>query len=189
MNESENKNRETRIKQQKQLFWKRTWILIALVLVITILFVALKNKATGTRIDVNTFKTELGAGHIKEVYFEKDKVQVYYVSGEAHWLYYARGTVEQEDILASIISMGDKMPSYQYGTTTTISIISILYPLLMIGITIAFFSFLLKRLKGGNDKSFEFVKSRARVMPSKTKFSDVAGEDEEKQSLKMLLIS
>ena len=183
MNESENKNRDTRIKQHKQLFWKRTFILIALVLVITIVFVAIKNKATGTRIDVNTFKTELGAGHIKEVYFEKDKVQVYYVSGEAHWLYYARGTVEQEDILASIIAMGDKMPSYQYGTTTTISIISILYPLLMLGITIMFFTFLLKRLKGGNDKSFDFVKSRARVSASKTKFSDVAGEDEEKAEL------
>ena len=183
MNEQENKNRDTRINQHKRLFWKRTFLLIALVLVITIVFVAIKNKATGTRIDVNTFKTELGAGHIKEVYFEKDKVQVYYVSGEAHWLYYARGTVEQEDILASIIAMGDKMPSYQYGTTTTISIISILYPLLMIGITIMFFMFLLKRVKGGNDKSFEFVKSRARVSASKTKFSDVAGEDEEKAEL------
>ncbi len=183
MNESENKNRDTRIKQHKQLFWKRTFILIALVLVITIAFVAIKNKATGTRIDVNTFKTELGAGHIKEVYFQKEKVQVYYVSGEAHWLYYARGTVEQEDILASILAMGDKMPSYQYGTTTTISIISILYPLLMLGITIMFFTFLLRRVKGGNDKSFDFVKSRARVSASKTKFSDVAGEDEEKAEL------
>jgi len=183
MNESENKNRDTRIKQHKQLFWKRTFILIALVLVITIAFVAIKNKATGTRIDVNTFKTELGAGHVKEVYFQKEKVQVYYVSGEAHWLYYARGTVEQEDILASILAMGENMPSYQYGTTTTISIISILYPLLMLGITIMFFTFLLKRVKGGNDKSFDFVKSRARVSASKTKFSDVAGEDEEKAEL------
>ena len=183
MNEQENKNRDTRIKQHKQLFWKRTFILIALVLVFTIAFIAIKNKATGTRIDVNTFKTELGAGHIKEVYFEKNKVQVYYVNGDAHWLYYARGTVEQEDILASIIAMGDKMPSYQYGTTTTVSIISILYPLLMLGITIAFFAFLLKRVKGGNDKSFDFVKSRARVSASKTKFADVAGEDEEKAEL------
>ena len=183
MNEQENKNRDTRIKQHKQLFWKRTFILIALVLVFTIAFIAIKNKATGTRIDVNTFKTELGAGHIKEVYFEKNKVQVYYVNGDAHWLYYARGTVEQEDILASILAMGDKMPSYQYGTTTTVSIISILYPLLMLGITIAFFAFLLKRVKGGNDKSFDFVKSRARVSASKTKFADVAGEDEEKAEL------
>ena len=185
MNESENKNRETRIKQQKQLFWKRTWILIAVVLVITVLFVVMKNKAAGTKIDVPTFETELNAGHIKEIYFEKEKVQVYYVNGEAHWMYYLRGSVEQEDILAAIKSLPAdvKTPSYQYGTTTTVSILNILYPVLMIGITIMFFIFLMKRVKGENNKSFEFVKSRARVTPSKTKFSDVAGEDEEKAEL------
>lgn len=184
MNESENKNRDTRIKQQKQIFWKRTWILIAVVLVITILFVAMKNKATGTQIDIPKFKTELSAGHVKEVYFQKDKVQVYYVSGEAHWFYYLRGSVEQEDILNAIKALpANSMPAYHYGTTTTISILNILYPLLMIGISIMFFTFLLKRVKGENNKSFEFVKSRARVTPSKTKFSDVAGEDEEKAEL------
>ena len=41
----------------------------------------------------------------------------------------------------------------------------------------------LKRIGGDNNKSFDFVKSRARVYPSKTKFSDVAGEDEEKAEL------
>ena len=58
MNEIENKNRETRIKQQKNLFWKRTFILLALILVITIAFVAMKSNATGTRIDINTFETK-----------------------------------------------------------------------------------------------------------------------------------
>jgi len=185
MNESENKNRETRIKQQKQLFWKRTFILIAVVLVITVLFVVLKNKATGTKIDVNTFEKELTAGHIKEIYFEEEKVQMYYVSGEAHWMYYARGTVEEEIVLSMLHSLPSdvKTPSYHFGTTTTISILNILYPVLMIGITIMFFIFLLRRVKGENNKSFEFVKSRARVTPSKTKFADVAGEDEEKAEL------
>ena len=182
MNESENKNREIRIKQQKNLFWKRTFILLALVLVITIVFAAMKSKATGTRIDINTFETELNAGHIKEIYFEEERVQIYYVNGDAHWMYYARGTVEQ-DVLLSKINALDKKPSYSYGTTTTISIINILYPLLMMSISIFFLIFLLKRFKGENNKSFEFVKSRARVTPSKTKFSDVAGEDEEKAEL------
>ncbi len=186
MNESENKNRETRIRQQKSLFWKRTFILIALVLIITIVFAAMKNNATGTKIDVNTFEKELNAGHIKEIYFDEEKVQVYYVSGEAHWLYYDRGGVEQADFIEMIKALdfkGIEKPIYHYGTTTTISIISILYPILMLGISIAFLVFLLRRFKGENNKSFEFVKSRARVTPSKTKFSDVAGEDEEKAEL------
>ena len=42
MKETENKNRETRIKQQKNLFWKRTFWLIGLVLVITLAFVLMK---------------------------------------------------------------------------------------------------------------------------------------------------
>lgn len=183
MNESENKNRETRIKQQKRLFWKRTFICIALVLIITIIFVAVKNKATGTKIDINTFETELSAGHIKEIYFEEERVQIYYVSGEAHWMYYARGTVEEELLLEKINSLSIEKPSCYYGTTTTISILNILYPVLMIAITIAFFVILIKKVKGENNKSFDFVKSRARVTPSKTKFSDVAGEDEEKAEL------
>lgn len=183
MNEQENKNRDARIKQQKQLFWKRAIICLVLILAITIIFVAMKNKATGTKINVNTFEEELSAGHIKEVYFENDKVQVYYVNGDAHWLYYARGTSEQDILMQMILAMGDNKPVYQYGTTTTISILNILYPVLMIGISIAFFVFLFKRVKGENNKSFEFVKSRARVTPSKTKFSDVAGEDEEKAEL------
>ena len=183
MNESENKNRETRIKQQKQAFWRKTIILIALVLVITVIFVALKNKATGTKIDINSFETELNAGHIKEIYFEEQRVQIYYVNGEAHWMYYARGTVEEEILLSLINSTSAQKPVYHYGTTTTISLLNILYPLLMVGITIAFLVVLLKRVRGENNKSFEFVKSRARVTPSKTKFSDVAGEDEEKAEL------
>lgn len=183
MNESENKNRENKIKQQRQLFWKRTIICLVLVLVITVIFLAAKNKATGTKIDVNTFETQLKAGNVKEVYFENEKVQVYYVSGEAHWLYYSRGTVEESVLMSMIEDMGSGKPAYQYGTTTTISILNILYPVLMIGISIAFFVFLFKRLRGENNKSFEFVKSRARVTPSKTKFSDVAGEDEEKAEL------
>ncbi len=183
MNESENKNRETRIKQQKQAFWKRTFVLIAIVLVITIIFVAMKNKATGTQINMTEFETELSAGHVKEVYFSQEKVQIYYVNGDAHWMYYDRGGAEQQILISKIEALGENKPTYNFGTTTTISILNILYPILMIGMIILFFTFLLKRVKGENNKSFEFVKSRARVTPSKTKFSDVAGEDEEKAEL------
>ena len=72
---------------------------------------------------------------------EEEKVQMYYVSGEAHWMYYARGTVEEEIVLSMLHSLPSdvKTPSYHFGTTTTISILNILYPVLMIGITIMFF--------------------------------------------------
>ena len=93
MNESENKNRETRIKQQKQLFWKRTFILIAVVLVITILFTTIKNKATGTEIDLNTFEQKLNAEQIKKIHLNEEKIQIQCINGDAHWLY-TRDSVE-----------------------------------------------------------------------------------------------
>ena len=183
MNESENKNRETRIKQQREVFWRRTIICIALIVIFTLLFVFIKNNARGTQIDNNTFEAELNAGHIKKVYFEQNRVQVYYVNGDAHWLYYARGTDESSLFINQIEALGDNKPSFQFGTTNTISLLNILYPLIMITISIIFIVFLFKRVRGENSKSFEFVKSRARVTPSKTKFTDVAGADEEKAEL------
>ena len=183
MNESENKNRETRIKQQKQIFLRRVIICVALLLVLTIVFVVLKNNARGTQIDVNTFEDELNAGHVKSVYFEQNRVQVYYVNGDAHWMYYARGTGEGDLLIDKIEALGANKPSYNFGTTSTISLLNILYPLAMVTISIIFIIFLFRRVRGENNKSFEFVKSRARVTPSKTKFSDVAGADEEKAEL------
>ena len=184
MNESENKNRETRIKQQKNLFWKRTFILIALVLVITIVFVAMKNNAMGTEIGLDEFEQKLNAEQIKSIHLNEEKILIHGINGESYWLY-SRDNVEKRvlDIYRECQYKGITVPRLMSGTTTTISILNIIYPLIMMGISIAFLVFLLKRFKGENNKSFEFVKSRARVTPSKTKFSDVAGEDEEKAEL------
>ena len=94
MNESENKNRETRIKQQKNLFWKRTFILIALVLVITIVFVAMKNNAMGTEIGLDEFEQKLNAEQIKSIHLNEEKIIVHGINGESYWLY-SRDNVEK----------------------------------------------------------------------------------------------
>ena len=184
MNEIENKNRDTRIKQQKQSFLKKLMICIISIVLITVLFAVVNKNARGTEIDLNTFEQKLVAGQIKEINLNQERIQVYYLDGEPHWLY-TRDSVEDKvlELYYGYKNAGNIVPKLVSGTTTTVSIFNILYPILML-LSFGFIIMLIfRQVKGENNKSFEFVKSRARVMPSKTKFSDVAGEDEEKAEL------
>ena len=183
MNESENKNREIRIKQQRNRFIRNIIICVAVLLVISLIFWLVTRNSRGTEVTLNEVITQYDGGNIKEAYFNQGRLQMYYKNGEAHWIYYDRGGVEEEALHALLTSNSDKMPTIYYGTTTTISIISILYPLLSIGIFVVMIVIILRQIRGSNNKSFEFVKSKARIYPSKTKFEDVAGEDEEKAEL------
>ena len=184
MNEIENKNRETRIKQQKQSFFRKLILCLTAILVITLIFSVVNRNSRGTEIDLNTFEQKLDAGQIKEINLNEERIQIYYLDGEAHWLF-TRGSVEDKvlELYYENKNNGMAVPKLVSGTTTTVSIWNLLYPVLMV-IGFGFIlTLLLRQVKGENNKSFEFVKSRARVMPSKTKFSDVAGEDEEKAEL------
>lgn len=184
MNEIENKNRDTRIKQQKHSFLKKLMICIISIVLITILFGVVNRNARGTEIDLNTFEQKLVAGQIKEINLNQERIQVYYLDDEPHWLY-TRDSVEDKvlELYYGYKNAGNTVPKLVSGTTTTVSIFNILYPILMIVSFGFIISLIFRQVKGENNKSFEFVKSRARVMPSKTKFSDVAGEDEEKAEL------
>lgn len=44
-----------------------------------------------------------------------------------------------------------------------------------------------KKMGSINNKSFDFVKNRARIIPSNTKFENVAGVDEEKEELQEII--
>ena len=187
MNEEE-KNRNTRIDQQKSHMWRNIIIVIAVILVFSIIFWAFTRNSTGTEIDLNKFEAAIENDQIAEIYFNNGKVQVYYRNNhEAHWFYYDRGGVEEEWILNIIekhySQNPDSKPIIKNGTTTTVSIMNILYPILMIGSLLLILIIVMRSIKGANNKSFDFVKNRARIYPSKIKFSDVAGEDEEKAEL------
>lgn len=183
MNEEE-KNKQIRASQQKSAFIRNIIICVAVLLVITLIFVLVKKSAQGTEISFDEYVTEYNGGNIKDIYIKQNKVQIYYQNGEAHWLY---NRDSLEDLIVQMVS-GDKLadketPNVHFGTTSTISVLNILYPILMIAVSIILVVFIVKQFKGANNKSFDFVKSRARIYPSKTKFADVAGEDEEKEEL------
>ena len=187
MGEMEDKNRDARIKQQKSTFIRNMIICVSILLIFTLVFWLVSKSASGTEISFNEFQTQLANGNIEEIQLKQSKIQIYYVNGEAHWLYNresAENTIVGlvNELFADETYTGS-IPKVIFGTTTTISIMSILYPILSIVVFGFMIFFILRQVKGANNKSFDFVKSRARVYPSKTKFSDVAGEDEEKAEL------
>lgn len=187
MGEMEDKNRDARVKQQKNTFIRNMIICVSILLIFTLVFWLVSKNASGTEISFNEFQTQLANGNIEEIQLKQSKIQIYYVNGEAHWLY------NRESAENTIVGLVNEMfadetfegsiPKVIFGTTTTVSILSILYPVLSIVVFGFMIYFILRQVKGANNKSFDFVKSRARVYPSKTKFSDVAGEDEEKAEL------
>ena len=183
MSENEDKNRQIRIKQQKQKAIRFIMICAILIVFITVVFIAINKNARGTEINYNVFCAQLEAGNIKEIDIHQSRIQIYYQNGEAHW-FNNRQSAWETDILNKWNEMDpNTRPVVYAGTTSTISILNILYPILMVGITIVMIVFIVKQLRGANNKNYEFVKSRARIYPSKTKFSDVAGADEEKEEL------
>lgn len=190
MSEIEDKNRDMKIKQQKSVFIRNIIICLAVILIFTVIFWSVSRNANGTQISYNEFQTQLSNGQIEEINLNQSRIQIYYVNGEAHWMY-NRNSAETT-VVALINELYDAqaagtftgtIPTVVFGTTTTVSVLSILYPIILIAGLVIMVMIVVRQIKGANNKSFEFVKSRARIYPSKTKFSDVAGADEEKAEL------
>ena len=187
MSEMQDKNRETRIAQQKNTFVRRMLICIVIIAIISVIFAVVNKRAAGTEISYNEFQTQLSGGQIKEIHLKQSKIQIYYTNNEPHWMYNRNSAensvIEAINALYADDSFTGNIPKLIFGTTTSVSVMSILYPVLMLVIFIFMIYFITRQIKGANSKSFDFVKNRARIYPSKTKFTDVAGEDEEKAEL------
>ena len=133
MSDLENKNKQTRIKQQKNVFVRNIIICICVLLVFSLLFWLVNKSATGTEISYNEFQTQLTNGNIKEIQLKQSKIQIYYVNDEAHWIYNRESAentiVELVNDMFSDPSYTGTIPKVVFGTTTTVSILSILYGL------------------------------------------------------------
>ena len=135
MSEIEDKNRETRIKQQKNAFIRNICICIAIVLVFSLIFWLVSKNASGTQISYNEFQNELTNGNIKEIDLKQSKIQIYYVNGESHWIYNRNSAEETIINLINEMYSGKingetytgTIPKVVFGTTTTVSVLSILY--------------------------------------------------------------
>lgn len=167
----------------------RSIIIISMLLIAGLLLIWLfSDTATGKQLSYDQFQSYVQSGAVEEVDFNAKTINVKLKNGEYYWLYTSndRENAVREYIDSYNASATQKI-TVQFGTTTTFDIMSILYPILMLVCFFVLFMIIMKQLRGANNKSFEFVKNRARIYPSKTKFSDVAGADEEKAELEEII--
>ena len=167
----------------------RSIIIISMLLIAGLLLIWLfSDTATGKQLSYDQFQSYVQSGAVEEVDFNAKTINVKLKNGEYYWLYTSndRENAVREYIDSYNASATQKI-TVQFGTTTTFDIMSILYPILMLVCFFVLFMIIMKQLRGASNKSFEFVKNRARIYPSKTKFSDVAGADEEKAELEEII--
>ncbi|MGN1099587.1 MAG: ATP-dependent zinc metalloprotease FtsH [Christensenellales bacterium] len=177
-------------------------IILVCALVLVFVLASLLNTTNATLVDYSTFEQNLEAGNIKAVYVTGNyEIKILYsdsVITEKQFpsRYDSYCYIDARDNIASIIN--EKVASYNEGKpeqdqinvklifdnpssgnfwVTAVSIGGML--LLIILLVVLFF-----RNSGANNKAFNFGKTNARAnQPSKVRFNDVAGAEEEKQEL------
>ena len=173
-------------------------ILIALFVMI---FYVVGGAGSGKQIEYTQFASDLNRGYIKTITVNANKVELEYFDGKRYW-FYNRDTAEHDIISADSGIVfeynrnvdagaagyeGLKKVNLELGSTTTFSILSLLYPIMAIVCMGVLIYIVFKKMGSINNKSFDFVKNRARIIPSNTKFENVAGVDEEKEELQEII--
>ncbi len=171
--------------------FSRTLIIISMIIISVLLLVWLfSDTATGEELSYDKFIEHVDNKVVEKVELNAKTINITLKNGEKYWMY---TTDSRENTVREYVEQYNKHPETDtdvtivFGTTETFNIMSILYPILIIVSFIVLFSIVSRQVKGANNKSFDFVKNRARIYPSKTKFSDVAGADEEKAELQEII--
>ncbi|MBQ7466822.1 MAG: ATP-dependent zinc metalloprotease FtsH [Clostridia bacterium] len=155
--------------------------------------------SNGEQIGYEVFVNEVEASHVDQVAITNKEIDIKYKDGKRAW-FYNRESVE-EDVIAVVKEYNSKVeaknqanPSLkltkinlQVGTSTTVNIFNILFPILLVASTIIMIVFFARMFRSANRSGMDFVKNRARVIPSKVKFDKVAGADEEKAELEEII--
>ena len=197
----ENMNRDqgrTPVKQKNNIF-RSILFFVVLIIFIGMLFWVFTSNNKGDQIGYETFVNEINASHVDQVYINNKQIDIKYKDGSYAW-FYNRESVE-EDVIAVVKEYNSTVDArnqanpalkltkinLNVGTSTTVNIFNILFPILMVVSTIVLIVFFARMFKNANRSGMEFVKNRARVIPSKVKFDKVAGADEEKAELEEII--
>jgi len=162
---------------------------VMLIIGLVLIFWVFSSNSKGEYISYTEYTQKLNAGAVQSVDINAKEVNIKLLDGTYRWFYTrdAQEVTITEQIEEYNFNNPTKKVDLSFGPTTTFSIMSVLYPILMIVFFIISISILTRRIRGVNNSSLDFVKNRARIYPSKTKFSDVAGADEEKEELKEII--
>lgn len=169
--------------------WGKMVTYIILFAFLIIILVSMFNTNQGTFVDVTTFREQIGSGVVKTVEYNATTIDIEYKDGTRAWFYNRSeiGAVIAEEINEYNTTNPQNTIVLISNKTTSFSILSLLYPLLLIGSMVFMIYFISRQIGRTNNKSFDFIKNRARITSSKTKFSNVAGLDEEKEEVKEIV--
>ena len=99
--------------------------------------------------------------------------------------YYSRGSATVTEI-ETLLDQNDI--AYSYTDPNETSILSYIFPIIMVGISLVFIIMLFRSSGGGAKGAMSFGKTTAKMHTNiKTRFSDVAGAEEEKEELKEIV--
>ena len=178
-------------KQQNPLkanFVKNILICTLLLVVVLLVFWAINSGAKGTETTYDDLVSKIETGSVNKIEIGNKYIIAEYNDSKLYWFYNTNGYFG-ELLLENFTSGKYDMSQVTVvaGPTETFDILNILYPILLVAVLIVVLRMILKNVGNANNKTFDFVKNRARVVPSKVKFSDVAGADEEKAELEEII--
>ena len=185
-------------KKKSNSFKGFAWLMVFILAVLLIFYIT-DSSGTGKEIPImgkDSFQQLVAEDKVEGVYVIGNTVKVKEKGSKtknfpnnADYHFSLSASVTLDDVLLWIDNY-NKDPNntwdiYYYEKPQTQSFFEKILPYLSIGVVIIMAIFLIKSIGGANSKSMSFGKTKARVVQNvKTRFSDVAGIDEEKEELR-----
>jgi len=171
------------------------YIILSLVIIGTLYFFNL-TKIKVNELSYNELITEMSSGEVSEITVtERTNAAVYVVEGKLkdykETEYFKSVIPLSEKVMEKILVYADNQ-GFKVNTETNPennSIISILISIIPIVLLVLATFWLFTKVSGGNNKSMDFGRSKAKLSEdgSKVKFTDVAGLKEEKEEVEELI--
>ena len=173
----------------KQSMIRGVLICITLLVVALVVMWVFNNGSRGTEVDPLDLKEKLSSGSVTRIEFTNNYVIAKYNDGKYYWVHNNLGFGETllKDLYEGTSGYDTTNLTIVVGSAATFNVLNLLYPILGVAVLFILFRMLLRSIGSANRSGLDFVKNRARIMPSKVKFADVAGADEEKAELEEII--
>ena len=178
-------NNQNNVQPEKPNTGKNLVFALLFLGLIIVLFYSL-SAFSKTNITLLTFKKDLAENKIESVYYNTGEIVINYKDETTKYA----GTKLQTQIENAVEEHNNTSSFYvDEGALdqAQTSFFDIIYPILIFGGALLLIVFITKQIGKANGKSFDFVKTHARVAGSKVKFADVAGAEEEKHEVKEIV--
>jgi len=163
-------------------------IVLGLIAVVLVVMWVINNGSRGTQTTYDDLVSKIQSGSVTQIEFSNKYIIAKYSDDKLYWIYNSNGVSEVLiERFTTDASFHIENVKIIMGDSTTFNIFNILYPILMFVVLFVLFRMIMRSVGMANSKGMDFVKNRARIMPSKVKFADVAGADEEKAELEEII--